>query len=381
MNGGIPVLNVFGIEVRVSVTLAVMLGIVVLIGADQAAVMAPGLPPALQWLVGAGVALLFLISVLVHEMAHALVGRRRGVVTTSVVLGLVGGLAPLSIAASRPKDELAIAVAGPMASLAIAAIVLPLGIALGFVGSPVGPLAGALFIVGGLNLMLGLASLLPGLPLDGGRIVRAVAWSRTGDPDRAAAATARAGRLLGWAVVSAGVAVVLLQDPVLGLMLVMMGWLFSGVSRGLEQRSEMERLLRGVTVADAMVGGVAHIVPGLTVDTFADRLGADGAPTAVPVVDGERVLGVVGLSGLRRLGSRRFATSRAGDVMATPPLAPLVRPGDAIWGVMETMQARGLDGLAVVEEGRLVGMVTRESAAEAMRTRLPAAFFWQGKPR
>jgi Zn-dependent protease/CBS domain-containing protein len=375
MNGGIPVVSLFGIEVRVSVTLAVMVGVVALIGADQAAVIAPGMAAVLQWVVGIGVAALFLVSVMVHELAHALVGRRRGVATTSVVLGLVGGLAPLSIEASRPKDELAIAVAGPMASLLIAAVILPAGIALGFVGSPAGPLAGGLFVVGALNLMLGLASLLPGLPLDGGRVVRAVAWARTGDRDRAATATARVGRLLGWAVIGVGAIVVIRSDAVLGLMIVAMGWLLSGASRSLEQRAEMERLVRGLTVADALIPDVPHLGPALTVDTFAGQLGVDGAPRAVPVVDGDRVVGVIGVTAIRRLGARRAATAHVSDVMATPPQAPLVAPGDAIWSVMETLQRRGLDGLAVVEEGKLVGMVTRDSAAEAMRTRLPVALF------
>jgi Zn-dependent protease/CBS domain-containing protein len=373
MNGGIPVASLFGIEIRVSFSLAIMVGFVALIGVDQAALTAPGMAVALQWLLGVVVALLFLVTVLAHELAHALVGRRRGVTTTTVVLGLVGGLAPLSIEAAAPKDELAIAVAGPLASLLIAAVVLPAGIALGFAGPPAGPVAGGLYVIGALNLMLGLASLLPGLPLDGGRVVRAVAWARTGDRDRAAVATARAGRFLGWLVVGAGVIVILRSDPILGFMIAEMGWLLGSASRGLEQRAQMEHLVRGLTVADALLADVPHIGPSLTVDTFAGQLGVDGAPRAVPVVDGDRVVGVVGATAVRRLGARRAAAARVSDVMATPPQAPLVAPTDQIWGVMETMQRRALDGLAVVEEGRLVGMVTRESAAEAMRTRVPAA--------
>jgi Zn-dependent protease len=296
MNGGIPVVNLFGIEVRVSISLAVMVGIVALIGADQAGSLAPDMAVALQWVVGAGVAALFLVSVTVHELAHALVGRRHGVVTTSVVLGLVGGLAPLSIEAPKPKDELAIALAGPLASLVIAVVVLPAGVGLGLVGLSVGPIAGALFVVGALNLMLGVASLLPGLPLDGGRVVRAVAWARTGDRDRAAAATARAGQLLGWVIVGVGVIVILVDDPVLGLMLVALGWLLGGASRGLEERAMVEHAVRGITVAAALVADVPHISPGLTLDTFAAQLGVGGAPIAVPVVDDGRVVGVVGVT-------------------------------------------------------------------------------------
>jgi len=381
VNGGLAVASLFGIEIRVSISLAVMAGVVALVGADQASLMAPGIATPLQWLVGAVVAGLYLVSVLVHELAHALVGRRRGVATTSIVLGLVGGLAPLSIEARQPRDEMAIAAAGPLVSLVIAAVVLPAGIAIGMAGSVVGPVAGGLFVVGALNLMLGLASLLPGLPLDGGRMVRAAAWARTGDRDRAAAASARAGRLLGWAVALLGVTIVLVADPILGLLVVALGWMLSGASRTLEQRAVLERALRGVTVADAMLRDVPHVGPGLTLDAFAGRLGVDGAPRAVAVVDGERVVGVVGLTAVRRLGARRAAALRAGEVMATPPQAPLLTPTDAIWSTVEILERRGLDGLAVVEEGRPVGLVTRESAAETMRAHLPAMLVWRGRGR
>jgi Zn-dependent protease/CBS domain-containing protein len=372
MNGGIPVVSLFGIEFRVSFTLAAMAGFVALIAADQTASLAPDTAAAFQWLIGAGVATSFVISVLVHELAHALVGRRRGVTTTSATLGLVGGLAPLSIEATQPGDELAIAIAGPLASLVIASVVLPAGLALGLAVPSVGPLAGALFVIGALNLMLGLASLLPGLPLDGGRVVRALAWARTGDRDRAAVATARIGRYLGWAVVGIGAVVMLVEDPILGLMLGALGWLLGGASRGIEQRAELEHAVRGVTVAEALLLDVPQIGPSLTLDTFAGQLGVEGTPSAVPVVEHDQVLGVVGVTALRRLPRRKLAASRAADVMATPPAAPLLATTDGIWACLEVMQRRGLDGLAVVEEGRLVGMVTRESASAVLRSRLPA---------
>lgn len=381
MNGGILIARLFGIDVRVSMTLAVMAGLVVLIGADAASTAAPDLAGPLQWLLGVGVSALFVVSVLVHELAHALVGRRRGVATTSVTLGLVGGLAPPSIEATRPGDELAIAVAGPLVSLAIGAVLLPASLGLSVAAPAIGPLAGALFVVGALNVMVGLASLLPGLPLDGGRVVRALAWRRTGDRDRASLATARVGRLLGWAITLAGIVIILLADPVLGLLVVALGWLLGGASRGLEQRAQLERAVRGVTVADAMLADVPWVGPSLTLDVFAGQLGAGGAPRALPVVDDGRVLGVIGAGALRRVGQRRYASTRAADVMASPPQTPLAAPGDAIWPTMETMQRQRLDGLAVVEDGRLVGLVTRESASEAMRARLPATMFWRGRGR
>jgi Zn-dependent protease/CBS domain-containing protein len=377
MNASLPVAIMFGIEIRVSASLAILLGMVMLIGAEQAVVMAPDLAMPLQWLVGALVAVAFLVTVLGHELAHALVGRRRGVTTTTVVLNMIGGMAPVSIEAARPRDELAIALAGPFTSLIVAAVALPAGYLLGDVTSPVGPIAGGLFVVGSLNLLLGLVSLLPGMPLDGGRAVRALAWARTGDRDRAARATERSGRLLGFGVAGVGIACILVADPFVGLMLVALGWLLAGASRSLEQRRQIERALQGAVAADALVVDVARVGPQLTVDTFADRLEGDGAVRALPVVDGDRVVGVVGAGRLRRLGRRRYAATRAGEVMAVPPQAPLLAPGESLWKTMELL-GRGLDGLAVVEGGVLLGVVTRDSVSEAVRTRIPE---WMLAPR
>ena len=377
MNASLPVAILFGIEVRVSASLAILLGMVMLIGAEQSVVMAPDLAMPLQWLVGALVAATFLLTVLAHELAHALVGRRRGVATTTLVLNMIGGMAPISIQAARPRDELAIALAGPVTSLLVAAVALPGGFLLGDVTSPVGPIAGGLFVVGSLNLLLGAASLLPGMPLDGGRVVRAIAWARTGDRDRAARATERSGRLLGIATVGFGIVCILVADPFVGLMLVVLGWLLSGASRSLEQRRQFERALQGAVAADALVVDVPRVAPQLTVDTFADRLEGEGAVRAVPVVDGDQVVGVIGAGRLRRLGRRRYAATRAAEVMAVPPQAPLLAPGESLWTTMELL-GRGLDGLAVVEGGLLLGMVTRESVSEAVRLRIPE---WMLAPR
>jgi CBS domain-containing protein len=122
---------------------------------------------------------------------------------------------------------------------------------------------------------------------------------------------------------------------------------------------------------------VPRVAPQLTVDTFADRFEGDGAVRALPVVDGDRVVGVIGAGRLRRLGRRRYAATRAADLMAVPPQAPLLAPGDSLWATMELL-GRGLDGLAVVEGGHLLGMVTRESVSEAVRTRIPE---WMLAPR
>jgi CBS domain-containing protein len=115
-----------------------------------------------------------------------------------------------------------------------------------------------------------------------------------------------------------------------------------------------------------------RVPPNLTVDTFADRFQGPDAVPAVPVVEDERALGVIGARRLRRLGRRRFGTVRAVDVMAAPPQAPFLAAGDALWDAVDTLNQAGVEGLVVVEDGRFVGIITREALAGVVRDRVQA---------
>ena len=366
----VPIARLFGIEIRVSWVWALLIGIVTLLGAEQAGYLEPALAAPVHWIVGFVVALVFLATVVAHELAHALVGRRHGVPSSRITLDFAGGLAPMSIQAERPRDELLIALAGPVVSLIVAGVALGLALVAGIAGSAPGLLGGGLVVVGGLNLALALLSLLPGMPLDGGRIVRAIAWAGTGDRDRAGRVTVTLGRVIGWALLGAGVVAALADLITVGMLMLGLGWLLATGAGTLAGRSNLERLLKGATVADAMVDDVPRIAPGLTVDTFAGRFSGEGRLSCLPVMDGDTVLGVIGARAVRRLTRGRLATARAADIMLTPPTAPFLAPSDDLWSAVEAMNRLTVEGLAVVdEEELLVGVVMRESIGRLLARR------------
>ena len=183
-------------------------------------------------------------------------------------------------------------------------------------------------VIGGLNLVLGLLSLLPGLPLDGGRVVRAVAWARTRDRDRAGRITARIGRLLGWSTVGVGVALAFMDRVTEGLLILALGWLLATGARSLDRRLVLEGLLRGIRVDEATrTRRAAQSRP--TSRSTRSPTGSRARPgvLSVPVVEDER--------GARRDRRRPApaagpaavrATTRAADVMAVPPQAPFLAP-------------------------------------------------------
>jgi Zn-dependent protease/CBS domain-containing protein len=370
MNGGLPIARVMGIVVRLSPAWIILAGVVTVVGAEQAAFTAPGLHLAAQWALGALVAVGFLLSVIVHELAHAIVGRRVGVKVDQVVVGFAGGIGASVAQAPRPRDELAIALAGPAVSLLLAAGCVPFATLAGAAGGPLAAVAGGLIIVGGLNLVLGGLSLLPAVPLDGARVVRALALARTGDRRAAGRATARVGKYVGWTALGSGIAVAALGRVTEGLMVLALGWVLTRSSQVYARRLGLEDILQGASVLEAISENGPVIGPNLTIDTFADRFEGEGGVPAIPVVEEGRVLGVVGVRRLQRLGRKRFATTRAAEVMAVPPEAPVLDPGDPLWDAAELMDRRGLDGLAVADGTGLRGLVTSATIGRAIRRRM-----------
>jgi Zn-dependent protease/CBS domain-containing protein len=369
VNGGVPVGRLFGVTVRLSPAWIILAAVVTVLGAEEAMTAAPSLSMAVQWVLGTVVAAGFLVSVVVHEIAHALVARRLGVPVDEVVVGFAGGIGAGVPRAAAPREEIAIAMSGPLVSIAIGAACMPFAAVAGAAGGSMAALATGLLIVGTLNVVLGVLSLVPAVPLDGARVVRALAWGRTGDLHRAGVITARSGRYVGWVTMGVGIAFAAMGQPTEGLLVIAMGWVLVRSSQALDRRLGLQDLLDGATVSEGMEPEGPIVTPNLTLDTFADRYQGEAAVPAVAVVEEGRVVGVIGVRRLQRLRKDRFAMTRAGEVMATPPAAPILAPGDPLWDAAELMDRQGLDGLAVADERGLLGMVTSATIGRAIRRR------------
>ena len=236
-----------------------------------------------------------------------------------------------------------------------------------------GALSSGVLVVGVLNLVLGGLSLLPALPLDGGRLIRGLSWARSGDPRRGSRASAVVGRVTGWLLIAAGAGLALAVGPAEGLMVLSLGWLVTTGASAVERRLALEALLTGVTIRDATERDVPRVPPHLTLDTFADRFanGRDGpGATTILVVDGERVMGVIAADNVGRLSRRRWATMRADDVMVDLSRAPLLDAGEPLWDGLESLRRAGLDGLPVTDGAALEGVLTRRSATNLIRERM-----------
>jgi Zn-dependent protease len=371
---GIPVARILGFEIRIHPSWIVILAIVAVLVVGRLEVDAPGVPVLARWLTGGVIALAFLLSVLVHELGHALVARRRGIATAPITLYFFGGSASYDIEPERPRDEAAVALAGPVVSLVVASVLGGTGIAIQLLGGELALATGiVLLLLALLNLILGAVNLIPAFPLDGGRLVHAAVWGRTGDERRGAHATATSGRMVGWALVGLGVLVALDNDPVNGLMMAIAGWMLSTTARGIDRRIAVETLLRDVRVGEVMERDVPTVPSQLTVDTFADQLFGDQAGTAFPVMKGDEVVGVLGASQLRRVGRRRWATTRAEELMTGLSGLGTLAPEEGLWPALQRIRRAGVDGLPVLEGSALAGVLTLRSVAAAIQARAKTA--------
>lgn len=369
----LPVARLFGFEIRVHLSWAIILAIIAVTVATRMAEFAPDTSSTLRWVVGGVVAASFLLSALAHELGHAIAARRAGMPGGPVVVFFFGGAATIHLEARRPRDEIVSALAGPLVSLAIGlgiAAVSGIGLLVG--RGVVLDVARVGAIVGALNVLLGLLNLLPAFPLDGGRIVRAIGWSRTGDPVRGLQLAARTGRVTGLVLGAIGIVLILVVDSLDGLMLALSGWFVVSSARAVERSAEIDQLLQGVAVADVMDRDVAGLPPGLTLDTFADQLLGEGRATSIPVTRGDELLGMLGTTQVRRIRRDRWPETRAEDLMVSGEALPEVAPDTTLRVALERLRQSGLDGLPVLEAGAMIGVVTRRAVAEAIRDRLRA---------
>ena len=307
--------------------------------------------------IGAAIALLaFLASITAHEVAHALVARRHGVGTLSIQLWAMGGVARLEREASTARAEGWIAAAGPLTSLSIGAMSLGTMFGLGGLGVD-GVVLGIFGWLGVINLALGVFNLLPGAPLDGGRILKAYRWSRHGDRFRAAREAGNAGKAVGFSI--AGIGAVMLFNGQPGLLFVVTGLFIALNAKAEIMSADVAERLHGTLVGDLTWFGVAQAPTGTDADTMwwqRARLGGAGV-VAVTGADGN-LAGIVSEEQLRAVPEERRPYVALTQLMV--PFSKLAKadPDEELSDVLSRLNPTA-PFVTVWREGKLLGIVTK----------------------
>jgi len=379
---GIPIARVFGIEIRMQFGWVFVLALVAAIAVGELVVIDPSLDGPVGWLLGAVVAAGFFLSSVSHDLAHALVARRRGVDVAAIAVSFFGGATPLDPGSTNPRDDVAIAASGPLTSIGISAVLFAITVAVVAATGEFGAVPGVLIVLVFLNLVLGVVNLVPAYPLDGGRIVRDLAWRRSGSERTGWQVAARSGRLTGFVITGVGIGYLAFEIGFTGLMIAVTGWFFVLSSNTVRDRVRLDDILGGHAVREAMDEDPPTVSPNLTVDTFASQLlDAESPIFAVPVVEGDAIVGLLGPIQIRRLRQAAWTTTRVDGVMARPPRLVLLSPDEPLRPALERIYRAGLDGLPVAVDGRLVGVLTRHGVGRFVgRQRLLAEEQAEGAP-
>lgn len=332
-----------------------------------------------HWVAAATVAVAFFASLLAHELAHAFCARRSGIVVEGVTLWLLGGVARLRGEVESASDELRIAVAGPLVSFGLALLCGAAAAALSALdSSPL--LTEGLGWLARVNLIIAAFNLLPGAPLDGGRIVRALAWRLGRDRLRAALLATSIGRHIGFALALYGALELLVSANLGGLWFILIGLFMTATATAEAARERARAALAGVRVRDVMVVDPRRLPTSLTADVLIDAvLRAEQRSHAVTVDMDGQIIGVVGTRELAGLSTSRRREVRVGTIAVPLERLPRVSADEMILiALAEADTAAGY--LVVVDEGQIVGILAVDDVARYIESD-PSVRAMGGSPR
>jgi Zn-dependent protease len=324
----------------------------------------PDWAPSLYWLVGLATALLFFVSVLLHELGHSVVALRYRIPVRSITLFVFGGVAQISDEPPSAGAELSIAIAGPLVSFALAALFYALQLTAG--GIP--PLYGLAKYLAYINVVLGAFNLIPGYPLDGGRVFRAIVWAATRDMKRATLIAASVGRGFGFLFIMTGVWQLLRGNFSGGLWIAFIGWFLESAAAAQAVQVVFRVALAAHTVSQAMSSNCPFIGADLTLQQLVDEH-ILGAGQRFFLVDREdRTVGLITLSRIREVPRSDWATMTAGEAMIALEDSKRVGPDTELSTAVQMMDREGVGQLPVLSKDRVVGILRREDVAVFLST-------------
>lgn len=395
---GFKIGRVFGIELAVDWSLLIIFTLVLVnlaLGVFPA--WHPDWSPWLSWATAFGAAVLFFGSILLHEISHALMARRFRVPVNRITLFLFGGVSHMEEEPRAPKAELWIAIVGPLTSVAIGFIALLLGSALATRSleaaasadlsrmaellAALGPGATLLLWLGQVNILLGVFNMVPGFPLDGGRVLRAALWSATKDLKKATRWASNVGRGFAWLLMGWGVLLAFQGAVGQGLWLVLIGWFLNNAAAMSYQQLVMREAFEGVKARDLMTQGIAAIDPSLSVDEVVRDYLMVREQRSFPVMEGERLAGLLCLEDVRRAPRDKWPQVPVGEVMTPAEDLVSLAPDDDAERALKLLGETGYDQLPVLDDGRFVGLVQRRSVMRWIAMNEESGAGFSSRPR
>ncbi|WP_067799514.1 site-2 protease family protein [Actinomadura formosensis] len=361
--------HIAGIRVGINFSVIVIVAILIFgLSFGRFPEVLPGLATWAYLVAGTVSAILLLVSLLVHELAHAVVARRNGIEVSGITLWLLGGVAELRGEPRSAGADLRIAAVGPLASLAVGAVFAAAAVAAHAITGP-GLGVETLAYLAGINGLLAVFNLVPAAPLDGGRVLRAFLWWRRGDRTAAAITAARAGRAFGLILIALGFIQFVVGAGFGGLWLILIGLFVVGAASAEEQQTRVNAALHGIRVGEVMTPDPVVANANQTVQNLIDEVVLTHRFSTYPLITDGRLAGLVTLNRIRATPPDQRSTLHLFDIACPPEQIPTAHPDDPLTDLLPRM-ADCTDGRAVVlgAGGQVVGLVSPSDISRTMQT-------------
>lgn len=355
--------RIAGIEIRIDPSWTIIAVLIAYSFFLRYSILYRGLPAAAALALAVGSAIVFFGSVLAHELAHSVVARARGIRVKGITLFLFGGATQAEVEARGPKDEFLVTVVGPLTSWL-------LGVVLGLAGWVAGPsdqpIPGVLGHLAWLNVMLGVFNLLPGFPLDGGRILRSIVWAVTGSLLRATRVAAATGHAIGLGLVAFGV-LILFSGGFSGLWLAAIGWFLAQAARASLADVEVRHMLGDVPAQEVMSRPLVSVPADTTVEGAVDDYFLRYDHSAFPVTEDGRTLGLLTMGDVRQMPPEERSQHPVTDCMIPIDRVPQVDQGTPLPQVLDRLAAQEPQRILVADHGSVVGIITPRDIARRLQ--------------
>jgi Zn-dependent protease/CBS domain-containing protein len=373
MNENISLGRIAGIHVGLNWSLLVVVALIAWsLASSILPSAAPGQAPAAYWTAGVISALVFLVSLLAHELAHSVVAQRRGVRVEGITLWLFGGVSRFSSDTSAPGSSALITFVGPLTSLVLGALFLLASAVSGGASAPT-LIRATLSWLGTINIILGVFNLVPAFPLDGGRLLQALIWLRTGNRLQATRVAARIGMGFAILMIAVGLASLLFAGNVVGgIWWIFLGWFLLSAARAEEASGLIRQALEGIRVRDVMTPNPVQAPENLSVEEALHDYILASRHSTFPIHDGQgRLTGLLTMAALKNVAPGDRSSTSIKDISCGLTQVPTVAPGDPATALLSQADGCGEGRTLVVDGGQLVGIVSPSDINRLLQRALP----------
>ncbi len=363
-HGAWQIAKVFGIPIRIHYTWLIVFGLLTwTLSTYYFPTVAPQLPVSSYWIKGIIAALMLFLSVAIHELSHSLVAMKYKLEIDSITLFIFGGVAQMKGEPPTPKAEFRIAIAGPLASFFLAGVFFILTVNTEDIGFK------SLFsYVSNINLILAIFNLIPGFPMDGGRVLRAFIWSRKNDYLYATQKASKWGQRIAILFMVFGIFSLLFGIPT-GFWLILIGWFLYSAAYGSYQQSTLQALLENLKIKDIMVKDLVTVSPEMNIEKLINEYFLKYGYTGFPVLSEGKYLGIITLRDIKNIPEKDRAQREVSEFYSRHKKEWEVNPEDYVFNALEKMIKNDVGRLIILKDGMLIGMITRNGIAKYLEVK------------